>query len=181
MYKRQILAYYNHKINGVPVKKEEMTSHDFNLIKKYHITLEDRMDKENLFFHDPRSLDLIKPVTWAKEKLISFKKQWYKIYVVTGRPEALREHTYAWINKHFEDIIDDIFFCSADIPSQKRLKSDVCKEVGSLMMVDDDARFAADVWNIGIKTYVINKPWNKTFEPNVDNIIKVDTWNEIEI
>jgi hypothetical protein len=63
--------------------------------------------------------------------------------VVTGRPDELKQHTYDWIQIHYPDIFEDVYFLNLDkldgIP-----KSEVCLKLDVEFLVDDDIRFARD-------------------------------------
>jgi hypothetical protein len=176
-----ILEYYNYNINWKSITRKDVTSHDFEKIKKYHFSFDERYSKDMDFFLNYDSLHLIKPVKWAKKKLIAFKNAWYDIYVVTWRPDELSKHTNDWINLNFLWLINDIYFVNADKPSAIP-KSQICLKLGSEFMIDDDLRFAKDIWKVWIKVYLLDKPWNKRFNPKIDKWIeKIFSWDELKV
>ncbi|HKL44543.1 MAG TPA: hypothetical protein VJ892_04700, partial [Candidatus Absconditabacterales bacterium] len=166
---------------GKKITRKDLTSHDFDKIKKYHFSFEERFQKDLDFFLNHDSLSLIKPVQGAKEKLLEFKKKGYKLYVITGRPDELKKHTFDWLSLHYSGIFEDVFFTNAD-KKNAILKSEICKKLGSEFMVEDDLRFARDIASKGIKVYLIDKPWNKDYDKSIDKgIIKIKDWSEANV
>jgi len=129
----------------------------------------------------------LKPVEWALEKLKFWKEKWYIFKIVTARPKELFEkYTLEWLDKYYPNIFDDIFFASdAQIKFDKNWKdatkkSIICQNLWVDIMIEDNPEYAQDVASCGIKTYLIEKPWNKNCKL-VENIIKVKSWEEINI
>ncbi len=176
-----LLKYYNYNIHWKKITRDDVTCHDFENIKKYHYSFDERYHKDMDFFLHKDSLHLINPVVWAKEKLLEFKEKWYKLYVITWRPDELKEHTLNRIDLNYPGLIEDVYFTNADkdfaIP-----KSAFCEKLRTEFMVEDDLRFARDIASKWIKVYLIDKPWNQDYDENVDKwIIKVKNWDEIKI
>ena len=176
-----LLKYYNYNIHWKKITRKDLTSHDFDKIKKYHFSFEERFQKDLDFFLNHDSLSLIKPVQWTKEKLLEFKKKWYKLYVITWRPDELKKHTFDWLSLHYSGIFEDVFFTNAD-KKNAILKSEICKKLWSEFMVEDDLRFARDIASKWIKVYLIDKPWNKDYDKSIDKwIIKIKDWSEVNV
>jgi len=66
----------------------------------------------------------------------------------------------------------------ANYSSQKeKSKADICKEHNICYMIEDNMDYALELATNGIKTFLLEKPWNKGKEHK--NLIKVKNWYEI--
>lgn len=176
-----LLEHYDYNIKGKTITRDLVTAHEFDNIEEYSYSFEERYEKDLDFFLNHDALNKIKPVKWAKEKLLEFKEKWYKMYVVTWRPEELRQHTNDWIDMHYPNFFEDIFFLNLDKPTGTP-KSEICMKINAKFLVDDDLRFSKDVAKNWIKVYLMDKPWNQDYKENIDKwIVKIKDWNEINI
>jgi len=176
-----LLEYYNYNIHWKPIRRNDMVAHEFNNIKKYHYSFEERYQKDLDFFLNHDALHRIKPVEWSKEILLKFKEMWHILYVVTGRPDELKQHTYDWIQIHYPDIFEDIYFLNLDKPDGIP-KSEVCLKLDVEFLIDDDIRFARDAASKWVKVYLLEKPWNREYNQSIDKwVVKIKNWNEIKI
>lgn len=129
--------------------------------------------------------DDIKPckipvVPGAREKLLELKNAWYKLIVVTARIEELFwDYTKKWIEKYFPWIFDEIVFADHFHEKHKE-KSELCYDYWIEIMVEDNYDYAIELAENGIKTYLLEKPWNTWQEVNHENIIRVKSWDEIK-
>jgi len=49
-------------------------------------------------------------------------------------------------------------------------------------MIEDNLDYAIEMANAGIKMYLLDKPWNQRFDPEVNKgITKVSSWSELEL
>lgn len=176
-----LLKYYNYNIYWKKIYREDVASHDFEKIKKYHYSFDERYYKDIDFFLHKDSLHLIKPLIWAKEKLLEFKEKWYKLYVITWRPDELKKHTLDRIDLNYHNLIEDVYFANADKDSAIP-KSKFCEDLWSEFMVEDDLRFARDIASKWIKVYLLDKPWNQDYDEKDKDmgIVKIQSWDEIE-
>ena len=174
-----LLEYYNYNINGKSITRNDVIAHEFDNIKAYNYSFEERYKKDLDFFLNHDALYKIKPVIGSKEKLLKFKEMWHRLYMVTGRPDELKQHTYDWVEMHYPNLFEDIYFLNLDkvdgIP-----KSEICLKLDVEFLVDDDIRFARDVAEKWIKVYLLDKPWNREYNESIDKwIVKIKNWNEI--
>lgn len=157
-----------------------------NDIKNHHIYEIFDISRENAikFYKESLLKDdwiyNIKPVEWAIEKLTIFKNLWYELYVITARDKELRKYSENWLEKYYGNIFKDIYYTEHFSENPLR-KSQVCKDLWVIAYIDDDLKHVYDTsWN-GIKTYLLEKPWNNWQEISNENIIKVKSWKEIII
>ncbi|MEI7558108.1 MAG: hypothetical protein WCJ45_04755 [bacterium] len=77
------------------------------------------------------------------------------------------------MNEHFAGLRDEIVFAN-HFSAQEKNKSELCKEHGINIMIEDNADYAKELADTGIKVYLLDKPWNKRYKNGIDsNIIKV--------
>lgn len=176
-----LLEKWNNKMNNVYIEKHEFHSYDWNEVEKLNLTREEAIDVYRDFMDEDKH-ESIKPVKWAKEKLLELKGKWYKLFVVTARPEHQKDITTQWLNKYFEDMFDDIIFACYDLKWIRKNKSEICKDIWADIMIEDNLHYSIDTSNSGVLTYIIDKPWNKRYCPieHID-IKKVSGWHEIDI
>ncbi len=176
-----LLKYYDYSIKWVSIKRKDVTFHEFDKIRKYHYSFDERIHKDMDFFVHKDSLHLIKPLNWALAKLNEFKSKWYDICVITGRPDELRDHTLNRLKLNYKNIFKNVYFTNAD-KANAVLKSKFCVQLWSEFMVEDDLRFARDIASKWIKVYLLDKPWNQDYDKNIDKwVVKIKNWSEIII
>ena len=69
-----LLEYYNYNINGKSITRNDVIAHEFDNIKAYNYSFEERYKKDLDFFLNHDALYKIKPVIGSKEKLLKFKE-----------------------------------------------------------------------------------------------------------
>ena len=182
----KLLEDNNYYLWNKKVKKEDLTDYYLFKMEELGLTPEQAIELFRKVLAEDKQYKL-KPVKWAYEKLKSWKKKWYKLKVITARPEELfRDYTLKWLDKYYPWIFDDIFFAtSSQIKFDKNWKdttkkSIVCQNLWIDLMIEDNPEYANDVASCGIKTYLITKPWNKDYLLH-PNVIRVNTWEEIKI
>lgn len=49
-------------------------------------------------------------------------------------------------------------------------------------MIEDNLEYAMELANAGIKVYLLDRPWNQDYDPQIHkNIIKVKGWKDIDL
>jgi uncharacterized HAD superfamily protein len=162
-------------------KPEDFTSYHFNDAWNIDETIAHATMARfftSLHFED------IKPLKDAKEILLKHSNQ-FRFIVVTSRNSNLSEQTNAWLNKHFEGCFDNVMFGSAYGPGVKRTKSEMCREINAIMLVDDNPFYAVEAAPV-LKTSILfgNYAWNRTTSPEINfpsNIMRVSSWSELDL
>jgi uncharacterized HAD superfamily protein len=175
-----ILEYNNNMIWKKAINRNEVTDYYVHRMDNVDITLEEAID----WFREPMFQDIwknkIAVVKWSKEKLLELKNDWNKLIVLTARAEnVMWNYTREWINTHFSEIFSDIIFAD-HFEEKHREKSEICIDEWISYMVEDNYDYANELAENWIKTYLIEKPWNKWQENYHENIIRVKSWNEIK-
>ena len=86
----------------------------------------------------------IQPVTGAKEKLQQWKSEGKKLIVVTARATQIKERTIERINQYFPDLFDDYVFANIHMKNEVP-KSELCKQAGIQIMVEENLDFSAEL------------------------------------
>ena len=137
-------------------------------------TYEDIIRKYDEFYAIEHSED-IEPITGAKEAVNELRKITDKQFVITARPEYMRKRTIKWIEEHFPGMFDEIILTDGLFISSKK-KSDICKELGVDIIIEDSPSTILACEKEGINAIAFLQPWNK----NADIKNKFATWNEIK-
>jgi len=122
----------------------------------------------------------IKPVSWAKDQLDFLKSKWFETTVITARRIELKEHTIKWLDEHYRGVFQDVYFAEHFTDNHKE-KSEICQENDIQYMIEDNFDYALDTANAGIKTFLIEKPWNRHIIHKHKNIVRVKNWKDISI
>lgn len=161
--------------------KKHGTNFNLGSITNYHLwksgfhkTKEESV-RDVMEFQDSEDFNFITLIEGVKNCLKKISMD-YNIIFITSRPEELKEKTRNFFYKHFPKNGYNFIF-SGEIYGGKT-KSQICLEEGISIMVEDNADYALDCAKRGIKTFLLEKPWNKNYE-NHENIIKVKNWEEI--
>ena len=121
----------------------------------------------------------IKPVEWAREKLMELKEKWFKLYAVTARLSWLRISTKLWLKRNFPDCFEHIVFANF-FTSRARKKSEICKEIWAGIIIEDNLETCNDCVSQWIKCFLLDKPRNQCDKLN-ENIKRVYSWGEIDL
>lgn len=175
-----VLAFHNYKFKWKTIARELMTNYYLYKMPQYNANI----TETSLFYEpvlDSEHIRDIKPCKWALEKLQERKKAWHTLKIVTWRPLKRKENTIKRVEKYYPEIFDDIIFAN-HLTSTAKLKSDICKEIWATVMIEDNLDYCIDTAWAGIKSYLIDKPWNREYDKKIHKgIVKVKGWEEIEI
>lgn len=136
-------------------------------------TVEEKIALFNAFYNSTYFLQVL-PIEAAADALRDIKKR-HELYIVTSRPDSLKEATVNWVEQYYPGIFSDIYF--ADY-IQKKKKSDICMELGASIMIEDSLDYARDCATNNIHAVLLTHPWNQTDE-ELENITRVSTWQEV--
>lgn len=164
---------------GRTVFFEDLTT--FDLRVSFQLT-----DNEFHYFfdrvHQEDFLMSFDPVEGAVEGLREWADQGYGIEIVTGRPTSARDVTLAWLDRHrvpYENfIMVDKYNRPGNDLSIAVSKAELAARHYDLA-VEDSADMALFLANeMGVKTALIDKPWNRSCPEN-NNILRCGSWQEI--
>ena len=173
------LEYHNYQINWKSISREKVLDYYISRMKNYKIESKIVIDWFRKATLDDIWKYKIQPVKWAIEWLKKLKEKWYKLKIVTARnEEIIWEYTKNWIEKYYPNIFEEIIFANHFSKNHKS-KADICKEHGIEIMIEDNPDYAQELAQNWVKTFLLEKPWNKGKCINNKNIICVKSWREI--
>ena len=119
-----------------------------------------------------------KHIWFVSKQLI---KKGYELHLVTSRPGAIEKDTKTWIENHFPGKFKNLhhaYNSHIHKPGSKKLKWEICKEIGAEILIDDFLTNALSCAENGISVFLMDNPWNQT-EDLPANVIRVKSWKEI--
>ncbi len=170
------LASHNHLYNTV-LTYENLIDYD-NWERVYGCDKETMLKRAKDFYHSPEHM-LVSPVPGATEAIAKLSNN-YSLQIVTSRPDSVREKTLAWLELHFPKLFHDFHFTNiyaGEVGTKPKSKSEVCKEIGALVLIDDALRHATEVATAGIPVLLPDRPWNRQHTPA--GVTRVNTWDDI--
>lgn len=117
------------------------------------------------FFQSPHFAAGIPPIPGALESLRRLSAH-CDLVVVTSRQHAIREPTLAWIEAHFPGVFGEVHFGNHfALAGASRPKSEICREIGAQVLVDDNPGYARECADAGIDVLLydwgLEYPWSK--------------------
>jgi uncharacterized HAD superfamily protein len=150
---------------------------NYSLSKIWDCDHAEERKRVNEFESDERMI-AIKTIPGAVSGIKELAKQ-HTLIAVTSRQNAMRQVTRQWLQLHFGDSFSDVLFTDNDSFHTARFsKSQLCKDAGAALFVDDLHWHCQDCAEKGIPTVIFGHyPYNKE---NVHSSIKrVADWPEL--
>lgn len=86
----------------------------------------------------------------------------HNLVVVTSRQHVIRDETLQWIDKHYPEIFSEVHFGNHFAKSgQSKKKSEICKEIGADVLVDDNPKYAHECASSGMHVLLFN--WERQY------------------
>lgn len=89
-------------------------------------------------YSESEKFPMIQPTIGSQPILRLLRHRFDKIYIVSERPQYMREITEEWVNFHYPGIFDDIIFTNNYMNYRELEKYDVCKGLNLDTLIDDD-------------------------------------------
>ena len=152
-YREQITKYFYEEC--LPITKDDVD-------KAYQLMLE-----ENVWSR----MELVKG---AKETLLALAED-FDIVIITARPADARSQSEEFLQKH------GIPFKEIHFIREGNNKINLIKEFPFKIeaFIEDRLDFAREIALSGIKTYMLDYPWNRC-SGETDNLYRVNSWKEIK-
>ncbi|XP_052198520.1 uncharacterized protein LOC127805785 [Diospyros lotus] len=157
----------------------------YEFFKIWNCSREEADFRVHEFFKTPYFKTGIHPIPGAQRALQKLSR-FCNLSVVTSRQNVIRDHTIAWIEKHFPGLFQEIHFGNHfALEGQSRPKSEICRSLGAKVLIDDNPRYAMECAKVGIKVllfdYEHSYPWCKIESINQHPMItRVHSWEEVE-
>ena len=126
-------------------------------------------------FYDSDSFERIGLIDGA-EKGIEKLSENNELFIITSRPLRFKEKTERFVCKYFSKIPIQLFY-SGDFYNQHDMgKASICAREDLDIFIEDNLEYAVSCSEKGIKTFLLNKPWN---QGESNGVIRVYNWDEI--
>ncbi len=159
------LLLFHNKNYGTNLTYEDLTRYDdWEVV--YGCDRDTMNQRAQDFYHSDDHLD-IAPVPGSKEALDHLSRS-YSLQIVTSRPDHIKEITERWIKKFFPVHFEKIHFTNGFLGSNGSVvkkKSEVCREIGAAVIVDDALKHVKDVATSGLPALLFDRPWNREETP----------------
>jgi uncharacterized HAD superfamily protein len=116
-------------------------------------------------------------------------KSRFRLIVVTSRRRRLKPVTDAWIERHFENIFDEIVYAgifddlnpdNAD-HVHKQTKAELCRELSVDYLIDDQPKHCLATAELGIDALLFGDyAWNRNLKTEHDKLTIVRSWQEVK-
>jgi hypothetical protein len=123
--------------------------------------------------------NLIRPIVWSVKKILELS-EWYNIWMLTARHNALKDYTPEWVTHYYNWSVSKVLFSNC-YHGWKIGKSEICKEEWVKIMIEDDMDYALESAKEWILVFLLKKPWNENRSEKHRNIKRIDSWNELKL
>lgn len=175
-FNTSFLTFHN-RLFGTNLIYENLTRYDdWEIV--YGCDKQTMAERAKHFYHSPDHM-LVPPVSGAVEA-IELLSETYSLQIVTSRPDSTRSPTLKWLDNHFPSLFHDFHFTNiyaGALNVKPKPKSEVCREIGAVLLIDDAMKHARDVAESGIPALLPDRPWNQEGEPS--GVHRVHSWGEI--
>ncbi|KAI8837057.1 hypothetical protein BC829DRAFT_421595 [Chytridium lagenaria] len=141
------------------------------------------IEKIRQFYDSDHFSERMQPVPGAIEALQKLQPH-YDLIIVTSRQEVVHEETHRFVNTYFNGVFKEIHFANHHLTPEEaanmrmRKKSEVCKEIGADILIDDALSHALDCLLFDHEgAYMWNKLPEDTELPS--NVVRVHDWSDI--
>jgi hypothetical protein len=135
-----------------------------------------RMVKE---YFETESFKLTRPLDGSETILRLLKPRFEKVYLVSNRPDYMRDYTEQWVNFYFPGIFDDIIFANNYLHRQELEKSDICNSLRLDTLIDDDELDCAVCFHRGMNVIHFAGENGKVYPWSRYDQWSVLGWNEV--
>ncbi|VFQ63405.1 unnamed protein product [Cuscuta campestris] len=159
--------------------------HVYEFFKIWNCSRDEADIRVHEFFKTSYFKTGIHPIPGARQALQKLHR-FCNYSIVTSRQNAIKDHTIGWIEKHYPGLFENVHFGNHFALSGKSIpKSEICRSVGSKVLIDDNPRYAIECADVGIKVllfdYENSYPWCKTEVVEGHPLVtKVHNWEEVE-
>ncbi|MBN2420765.1 hypothetical protein JXB27_00640 [Candidatus Woesearchaeota archaeon] len=148
-----MLEQWNKK-HGTNITTNNVHSHDFHT--SFGISEEAALKLMDDFFRSWR-FRFLRPFDEARFVIESLKDK-AEPYEVTARPKPYHRMTKSWTKNHFDKLFKEVLFCNYyDKSYPSATKSEVCKQHGIQMIVDDNIEYANECAEQGIRALLYDR------------------------
>ena len=88
-------------------------------------------------FYRSRDFLYLKPIRGSQPAMSNYRRVFDKMYIVTGRQDAVREITELWLDRYFPGVFDDVILTNSFTENEIK-KVDICHALNISLIIDDN-------------------------------------------
>eukprot|EP00891_Asterochloris_glomerata_P006050 jgi/Astpho2/6050/Aster-04003 len=139
---------------------------EYNFAKVWGCSQEESNHIVHEFFKSHHFAVGVLPIPGAMHSLKRLGSM-FDLVVVTSRQHVIRDSTLRWIDLHFPGIFKEVHFGNHwAMEGTSKPKSEICREVGAQVLIDDNPRYAVECADAGLLVLLYDwqhsYPWSKT-------------------
>jgi len=173
------LCVFHNAHYGTSLVREDITS--YHLEETWGCDREECIRRVGEFYNSPEH-DATQPILGAVKVVHELQKDGASVVVITSRPESMSDQTFSWLKKHFPSLAkaNSVHFTSHFFHKETGVtKSDICRNLGVKVFVDDAPFHVQDVAPVVEEVLLFDAPWNRGYVLTLQNIRRVHSWSEI--
>ena len=131
----------------------------YNFCEVWGGSVERAIDIVRGFFGSEMALSA-QPIYGVLEAL-AILQEYYKLVIVTARQREFTDMTTAWLDCHFPRVFAGYYFGNHyALEGNPLAKSELCRQAGARIIIDDQPRHVLDCQNAGITSILFGQyPW----------------------
>ncbi len=167
-------AIWHNSSYDTNVTYENITN--FDLTKIYNV------DSNTIF----NRLDIFRTQHWEEMSLVSGTlnalyclKDFSSLHVITARCESLRLVTESMLDTHMSNVFTELHLTNGVTSinqDKERRKIDICREIGAIILIDDNPNHVTDFIDGDTKLLVPDRPWNQNELPQ--GVVRCGSWEK---
>jgi len=175
------LMFHNEEF-GTNLSTEDI--HTYNLGKVIGISSKETKKRIYAFYHSPY-LAQITAIDKAVESIGALVQEYgsERLAINTARPTWLAEATKKYnIHGNFPGaFLDSNIILTNQVAQEgpKKTKGQVCVEIGSSVMVEDNTNYAKECADKEVRVILLTRPWNENYPEQPGRIERADNWLQI--
>jgi len=170
---------YCNQTYSTNLKKEDFRFYAFN--KSIGGTMSESISLVNKFYENVLFKEIL-PLPDSVEVINLLKQKNHELFIITSRPDFIKEETERFINKFFLDNFSNIFFSYNHYTKRKnggKSKAELCFDLDISLLIDDSLEYAIQCANMGLEALLFgNFPWNQNGQHK--NITRVKDWIKVK-
>lgn len=171
------LFSWHNRLYGTSNKKEDVRP--FELSSSWGCTKEEAVSRVLAFYQTNEHAECL-PIPGSLEAMNTFSQS-HELVIITSKPANLETMTHAWVERHFPNVFQGIYFTSSFItPEHQQIKkSELCRELGIEIFIDDSIGNVLDVATVCERVFLFDCPWNQENVALPANVTRIYSWQEI--
>lgn len=133
--------------------------------------------------HTSGVVSTFEPYQEARDVLLELAKS-YRLIVVTSRNSLTKDHTFEWLNTHFDGVFDSIhltgFFDNGNLAGVHKTKGELLTELGADFLIDDQPKHCFAAAELGIRSVLYGDyAWSRSIDVLPEGVVKAANWPEV--